>query len=61
MFDKSTDHGNDDVMMAQYVFLFPSRAIFQETSTEMDIHTVNVIVKKNKSTTIFMVCSLYRP
>ena len=59
MFDKSTGHGNDDVMMAQYVFLFPSRAIFRETLMEMDIHTVNVIVKKkNKSTTIFMVCSL---
>ena len=48
MFDKSTGHGNDDVMMAQYVFLFPSRAIFRETSMEMDIHTVNVIVKKKK-------------
>ena len=45
MFDKSTGHGND-LMMAQYVFLFLSHAILQETSMEMDIHTANVIVKK---------------
>ena len=51
MFENSTDHGND-VMVAQFVFLFLSRAIFRETSTEMDVKTFNVIVK-NKSTTIF--------
>ena len=39
-------------MVAQFVFLFLSRAIFRETSTEMDVKTLNVIVK-NKSTTIF--------
>ena len=39
-------------MVAQFVFLFLSRAIFRETSTEMDVKTFNVIVKK-KSTTIF--------
>ena len=44
MFDKSTHHGNDAV------FLFLSRAIFQETSTEMDVKTVNVIVKKQIET-----------
>ena len=43
MFDKSTDHEND-VMMAQFVCLFLVCAIFRETSTEMDVQTVNVIV-----------------
>ena len=43
MFDKSTDHEND-VMMAQFVNLFLVCAIFRETSTEMDVQTVNVIV-----------------
>ena len=43
MFDKSTDHEND-VMMAQFVCLFLECAIFRETSTEMDVQTVNVIV-----------------
>ena len=42
MFDKSTDHEND-VMMAQFVCLFLVCAIFRETSTEMDVQTVNVI------------------
>ena len=36
MFDKSTDYGSD-VLSAQFVFLFIVHAIFQETSTEMDI------------------------
>ena len=34
--NKSTDY-RSDVMVAQFVFLFISRAIFQETSMEMDI------------------------
>ena len=46
MFDKSTHHGNDAVL------LFLSRAILREFSTEMDVKTVNVIVKK-KSKLIF--------
>ena len=46
MFDKSTDPGND-WMVAQFVFLFLARPIFQETSTEMGIKIVNVIVKTN--------------
>ena len=33
MIDKSKDHGND-VMVAQFEFLFLSRAIFRETSTK---------------------------
>ena len=52
MFDKSTDHEND-VMMAQFVFLFLVCSIFRETSTEMDVQTVNVIVFYNN-----MVCTL---
>ena len=43
MFDKSRDHEND-VMMAKFVFLFLVCAISRETSTEMDVQTVNVIV-----------------
>ena len=58
MFDKSADHGND-VMMAQFVFLFLSCAIFPETSTEVDDKTVNVILK-NKSTTILHGLHSYR-
>ena len=44
MFENSTDHGNDETV-AQLVFLFLSRVIFRETSTEMDFKTFNVIVK----------------
>ena len=36
MFDKSTDDGND-VMVVQFR---------RETSTEMDVKTVNIVVKK---------------
>ena len=46
MFDKSTDPGNY-WMVAQFVFLFLTRPIFQETSTEMGIKIDNVIVKTN--------------
>ena len=46
MLDKSTDPSND-VMVAPFVFLFPARTIFQETSTEMDDKTV-----KKKSTVV---------
>ena len=54
MFSKSTDHGND-VMVLQFFFLFLRSKIFQEISTEIDIKTVtvNVMVKKhNKPATI---------
>ena len=66
MFDKSTVHGNmdnrktgslssirdgNDMMVVQFVVLFLARAIFRETSTDMDVKTVNVIVK-NKSTKV---------
>ena len=40
------------MMVVQFVFLFLLRAIFWETSTEMDVKTAYLIVK-NKSTTIF--------
>jgi len=36
----------NDVMVARFVFLFLSRATFREISTEMDVKTVNVRVKK---------------
>ena len=45
MLYKSTDQGND-VMAAPFVFLFLARTILQETSTETDDKTINVIVKK---------------
>ena len=58
MFENSTDHGND-VTVAQFVFLFLSRAIFRETSTEMDFKTFNVIVKNKINRQQFsMVCTL---
>ena len=34
-------------MVAQFVFLFLSRAMYRETLTEMDVKTVNVIEKTN--------------
>lgn len=34
------------MIVAQFVFLFIVRANFRDTSTEMDVKTVNVIVKK---------------
>ena len=51
MVSKSTDHGND-VMVLQFFFLFLRSKIFQEISTEIDIKTVtvNVMVKKEKQT-----------
>ena len=62
MFDKSTGHGNN-VMVAQFVFLFLERMIFQETYTEMDIKTANYyfVISKNKSTTILHGLYSYRP
>ena len=39
MFDRSTDPGND-WMVAQFVFLFLARPIFQETSAEMGIKII---------------------
>ena len=59
MFDKSTLHRND-MMVVQFVVLFLARAIFRETSAEMDIKTVIVIVK-NKSTTVSHGLFSYRP
>ena len=40
MLHKSTVHAND-VMVAQFVFLFLARSIFRETSTEVDVETVS--------------------
>ena len=37
-------------VVAQFVFLFLLREIFRETSTEMDVNTVKVIVKSNNFT-----------
>ena len=59
MFDKSAVHRND-MMVVQFVVLFLWRAIFRETSTEMDVKTVNVIVK-NKSTKVSYGLFSYRP
>ena len=59
MFDKNIVHRND-MMVVQFVVLFPSRAIFRETSTEMDVRTVNVTLK-NKSTTVSHGLFSYRP
>lgn len=47
MFDKSTDHGID-VMVARFVLLFLASSIFRETSTDIDVKTVNVILKTNR-------------
>ena len=58
MFDKSTGHGNN-VMVAQFVFLFLERMIFQETYTEMDIKTANhLLFQKTNRQQFSMVCTL---
>ena len=44
LFDKLKDHGND-VTVAIFVSLCLACATFQEISKEMDVKTVNVIVK----------------
>ena len=44
IFGKSAAYGNV-VLVAQFVLLFIERANFRDTSTEMDVKTVNVIVK----------------
>ena len=59
MFDKLTDHGND-VMVAKFVLLCLVGVTFQEISKEMDVKTINVIVK-NKSPTLFHSLYCYRP
>ena len=51
MFNKSTDHGNDGLVV-QFVFLFLTYTILRATVKEMDVKTFNLSVK-NKSTTIF--------
>ena len=38
-------------MVAQFVFFFLLRAIFRENSAEMDVKTVDVMVKKKTSKT----------
>ena len=58
----SVDHRND-VVMAEFVFLFFSRTIFQETSQEWTIKkTASVTVRPNKqtnkSTTVSTIYSL---
>ena len=55
MFDNTTDHGKG-VMVAQFVFLFFACAIFRETSTEMDVKSVNV--NKTNRQIFSMVCTL---
>ena len=45
MLDKGTVYAND-VIVAQFVFLFLARSIFRETPTEKDFETVNVMAKK---------------
>ena len=58
MFDKSTGHGNN-VMVAQFVFLFLEHMIFQETYTEMDIKTANhLLFQKTNRQQFSMVCTL---
>ena len=47
------------MMVVQFVVLFLARAIFRETSTGLDVKTVNVIV--NKSTTVSHGLFSYRP
>ena len=47
MFDKRTDPGID-VMVARFLLLFLASSIFRETSTEMDVKTVNAILKTNR-------------
>ena len=59
LFDKHADHGNV-VMVAQFVLLCLVCATFQEISKEMDVKTLNVIVKNN-STTIFHSLYCYQP
>ena len=39
-------------VVAQFVFLFLWREIFRETSTEMNVNTVKVIVKSKSATTL---------
>ena len=59
MFDKSAVQIND-MMVVQFVVLFLARAIVRETSTGLDVKTVNVVVK-NKSTTVSHGLFSYRP
>ena len=52
MVDISIDHGND-MMVAQFVFLFLMCMFFLENSTGMDIKNCQYLIAENKSTTIF--------
>ena len=58
MFDKSTGHGNN-VMVVQFVFLFLEHIIFQKTYTEMDMKTANhLLFQKTNRQQFSMVCTL---
>ena len=58
MFYKSTGHGNN-VMVAQFVFLFLGHMVFQETYTEMDIKTANhLLFQKTNQQQFSTVCTL---
>ena len=55
-----SDCGND-MMVVRFVFFFLSCAIFRENLTEMDVKTVNVMVKKQNKTNrlqLSMVCTV---
>lgn len=47
MADESKGHGSD-AMVAQFVFVFVARGIFRENSIEVDVKTLNIIVKTNR-------------
>ena len=42
MVEESTDHGND-MMMVQFVFLFLSCMVLQETLIEMDVKILSML------------------
>ena len=56
MVNISVDHGND-MMVAQFVFLFLMCMFFRTNSTGMDIKNCQYFIAENKPTTIFY--SLY--
>lgn len=61
MFDRSADHQNNMMVLAQFVFLFLAhQTTCQKFSTEMDVKTSDVIVKNN-SIKMFHGPYSYRP
>ena len=58
MLAKSTDPRND-VMVAPFVFPFPARTIFQETSTEMDDKTIKKSTVVDLLTRHFFFCFFF--